>query len=847
MRSVLIVTRRELAAYVGSAVAPVFLIVFLILTGVLTFNVGGLFERERADLNPLFTALPWVLLLLVPALSMRLWSEERRTGTQELLLTLPLPIGGVVIGKWLAAVLVSWLGIALTAPAWVTVSILGDPDHGAIASGYVAAGALSAVLMAIGAAASAATRSQVVAFVVGAAIGLVLLLAGYAPVVRFLDGYLPPAGVEAMLDLSALQRFQSASSGLLTLSDAVYVASLVCIALLINTLLVAPRQISARGFTGSITLAAVCGITLNLAAAQWLGGVRVDATADRVHTLSPGARAIAQGLDRRVRLTLFYSSGVAAERPEIVAHAGRVRTLLRTMAEASEGMILIEEVDPEPFSAAEDRAIAAGIAPVQSGDGFLYFGLAGSNDLDAGQLISFLDPIDAPRTEYAIAQAVMLLGRTDQPRLGLITDLPIDGLFVDQFTRSRGYAVRNELARFFAIERIEPDAERMPEELDALAVFHAKSMSGALQSDVQRRLRGGLPVLVAVDPLCEADITQEIRDDPRLLADYDRSSSIPELFAEWGVGFDTGVVVADRARAVTVTVDQGGRRGQVPYVLRSAHEPGSGLASTQRLSRVVVSTPGVLTLDSGSRFRATPLLTTSADSTLIPTRAVRFGGEPQSLLDAFEPDAATHDIALALESDAGEQLFVLADADLLTDALWITPRRVGGRVVGANRTADNAEFIVGLLAEATASTELLAIAPRSSERRAFDRVVAMRTQAQREFEQTQSEMRAELETLEQRLRALIDLRSGLGGRGGFLAEEQRQELRRIEATRAELRDRLRTLRFELNRDIESLGARVRLINTFAAAIAVALAAGILGFWRRRVRIAERRAHAKGAA
>ena len=238
MRATWTIYTRELGAYAISPVAPIFLVVFLLLIGVLTFNVGSLYERGIADLTPFFNYLPWLCLFLVPALAMRLWSEERRTGTAELLLTLPLSVWSIVLGKFLAAWSFAVLAIALTFPVWITLSVLGDPDHGVIISGYFAIVLVAGAFMAVGSAISACTTSQVVAFVLTLVVCLLLTLAGFRPVIAFLDGRVSPAFVESLLGLSVLPRFSAMSTGAIALDDLIYFLALIGSALGLNIALV---------------------------------------------------------------------------------------------------------------------------------------------------------------------------------------------------------------------------------------------------------------------------------------------------------------------------------------------------------------------------------------------------------------------------------------------------------------------------------------------------------------------------------------------------------------------------------------------------------------------------------
>lgn len=217
---------RELASYVATPVAAVFLVVFLLLQAELTFGPGDWFGRDQADLAPFFGFLPWVLLLLVPALTMRLWAEERRLGTIELLLTLPIGIAQAVLGKYLAAWVFCALAVLLTFPFVITVNWLGHPDNGVIAAGYLGSVLLAGAFAAVGSAASAATRSQVVAFAAALTLGLVFVAAAHPLVTEALAARWPALAAFGRR-ISIAERFQDFSRGVIALRDLLYFASFI--------------------------------------------------------------------------------------------------------------------------------------------------------------------------------------------------------------------------------------------------------------------------------------------------------------------------------------------------------------------------------------------------------------------------------------------------------------------------------------------------------------------------------------------------------------------------------------------------------------------------------------------
>ena len=236
--NVSVILRRELTSYFATPVAYVFIVIFLIMAGAFTFYLGGFYEREIADLQPFFQFHPWLYLFLVPAIGMRLWAEERKSGTVELLLTLPMTAGEAVVGKFVAAWLFVGLALALTFPIWITVNVLGDPDNGVIVAGYIGSWLMAGGFLAISACLSALTRNQVVAFIVSVVVCFGFLLSGLPMVLDLFRGWLPQPVVDAVANLSFLSHFNSISRGVVDIRDLVYFALVIGFWLTANRILV---------------------------------------------------------------------------------------------------------------------------------------------------------------------------------------------------------------------------------------------------------------------------------------------------------------------------------------------------------------------------------------------------------------------------------------------------------------------------------------------------------------------------------------------------------------------------------------------------------------------------------
>jgi len=222
MNAIRAIAQRELKAYFATPLAYVFLVIYLALIGVFTFYLGGFFERGQADLAPFFNFHPWLYLFLVPAISMRLWAEERKSGSIELLMTLPVTMGQAVLGKFLAAWCFVGVALALTFPIWITVNYLGDPDNGVILTAYIGSLLMAGAFLAIGACISAANRNQVVAFIITVVVCFAFLLSSFPLVLDFFSGWAPQGLVDAIAGLSFLTHFNALSRGVLDLRDVVY-------------------------------------------------------------------------------------------------------------------------------------------------------------------------------------------------------------------------------------------------------------------------------------------------------------------------------------------------------------------------------------------------------------------------------------------------------------------------------------------------------------------------------------------------------------------------------------------------------------------------------------------------
>lgn len=242
MSNTWILCKRELNSYFSTPIAYVFIVVFLLLCGLSTFYIGNFFARGQADLVPFFSFHPWLYMLFVPAISMRLWSEERKSGTIELLFTLPITAWEAICGKYLAALIFTAIALFFTFPLWIAVNYLGNPDNGVIVASYIGSLLLAASFLSIGAAISALTKNQVVAFVLTLVACLLMNLAGFPVVIDHLRGVVPNIVLESVSSFSFLTNFDTISRGLLDVRSIIYFVTLIMFSLFANAVVIETKK-----------------------------------------------------------------------------------------------------------------------------------------------------------------------------------------------------------------------------------------------------------------------------------------------------------------------------------------------------------------------------------------------------------------------------------------------------------------------------------------------------------------------------------------------------------------------------------------------------------------------------
>ncbi|MEX1198660.1 MAG: Gldg family protein [Pseudohongiellaceae bacterium] len=622
--------------------------------------------------------------------------------------------------------------------------------------------------------------------------------------------------------------------------------------------------------------------------------LRIDLTQDNLYTLADGTREILSDLDRPVELLFFYSEQGAADTPQIRAYGDRVQELLREMVIASNGNLSLEVIDPEPFSVDEDLATEYGVraVPLTQGGQEIFFGLVArdpSTVSDEGEesgtepvyeSMPLIRPDQEQFLEYEFSRLITRVEEPEPTVVGFLSSLDIDGGFNPQTQQATPpWSIMENIRYLYDTQRIPSDVTMIDEEIDVLMVVHPQDLGNQARYAVEQFVLGGGRALMFVDP--NSDMQTQLMLNRQ--GDFeDTSSELAPLLESWGVRYDPEQVVADRERALMISLGQGTRPISHIGMMGIQRDGMYSDLTTAELQILNLASPGALQPieDSGMEFE--PLLRSSRDSGLMDNTWYYDLTDPTILLDEFEADDQRHVLAARItgiaesafpngppvldpeeprafdlvfdeEEDTAElvdpleenapelpeqitrsenpiNVIVVADSDLLTDRLWAQSREVlGERVTQA--FANNGDFVINALDNLSGSEELISIRARGSYARPFTRVLEMQREADERLRQEETNLLNRLSETEQQIAALTQEGDGSGGP----TAQQQAEIDRFMQEQLETRRRLREVRFQLNEDIEQLGARLQLINTALVPVLLIIGALVAGYLRRRKR------------
>ena len=583
---------------------------------------------------------------------------------------------------------------------------------------------------------------------------------------------------------------------------------------------------------------------------------RLDLTENGRFTLAQGTRNIIDNLPEPVTLKFFYSKQAAADYAQTRAYAGRVRDLLREYASRSHGKIILEEIDPEPYTPAEDEATSNGLTaatPPDSGD-VVYFGLVGSNRIDGKEAIAYFAPEREPYLEYDISSLIYRLATPKKPKLAILSSLPMDGGAAAMQGGARPYVIYQELTQTYDTEMLAPDFKSIPADADVLMIVQPGALNDAQNYAIDQFVLKGGRALVFVDPYSELAQASSGGGDPSMAGPS--SSSLPRLFLAWGIGFNPNKVIGDLSLAQQVRTSNDPRNPVSVYPVWLHLTPDQFDAKdpvTANLQSLNLASAGSLRLRKDATTHFASLIGSSNKAALLDSEEVRMNPRPDDLLSAISPTGELFTIAARISGPAKTafpdgppadapspeiksakniNVVVMADTDIFNDRFWLrVEENLYGKQVAAP-FADNGAFVMNAVENLMGSGDLISLRTRATGDRPFTVVQELQSRAQAQFQQQEHALEARLTDTQQRLH---DLQQGQDGRGVALTTEQQQAIERFKRQLSDTRADLREVQHNLRKDIDALGTRVAFINIALVPLLVSAFAIGLAWLRRRRR------------
>ncbi|MEK0085605.1 Gldg family protein [Benzoatithermus flavus] len=601
-----------------------------------------------------------------------------------------------------------------------------------------------------------------------------------------------------------------------------------------------------------IVLAVVLFFALNTFGSLSLRNLKLDLTENHQFTLSQGTEQLLGKIQEPITLRLYASRSLRDANPFLGSYADRVHDLLRTYADASNGKITVEYIDPEPFSTEEDRAVGFGLQPIQSesgGGASGYLGIAGTNTTDDVDVIPVLSPDRESFLEYDLTRMVWNLAHPEKPVVALLTSLPMNG---DPAQQYRPWQVMQELQEFFEVRTIGGDIDRIADDVAVLMLVHPQALSEKTLYAIDQFVMRGGKVLAFVDPHAEA---QAVRRPPGM--PEDTFSDLGKLLPAWGVTFDHDKIVADPDLARQVVFPSGGREQVIDYLPWLGVDQ-SRLAKdeviTAELNRVNLATAGFLKPREGATTSFTPLMRSSASAQVMDADKVRVYPDPYAIMRDYKPGGQELVLAARIsgpvksafdkapegagggaeqlkESKSPAQIILIADSDLLDDRNWLANQRMLGQQVTVP-LADNGNLVANALDYLVGSDALLSLRGRDVTLRPFTKVAEIRRAAEQQYRAKEQELQQKLDDLQQKLSALKPADSGAGEEGNLLSDAQKKEIESFRGQLLETRRELRDVQHALRKDIEDLRDRIRFINIAAVPLLVAALAIVMAVVQR---------------
>lgn len=595
---------------------------------------------------------------------------------------------------------------------------------------------------------------------------------------------------------------------------------------------------------------------------------RLDLTEQQLFTLSEGSKAIVEAVKEPIHVYFYFSEESSRELTQLRTYAARVEALLEEYASHSKGNIVVTRIDPEPFSEAEDDADSYGLQKVPvggAGDG-LFFGIVANNALDGTEVISFLQPDKEAFLEYDISQMLFRLSQAVKPKIGLFSALPVkDQVNPQTFQMQSGWQSIKEIEQLFEVVDVDAEATTIDADINLLLLIHPKTVSESLQNAIRAYLARGGALIGFIDPLAELDQQGGNPMTPSL--PVGQASDLNWLTADWGVRLNESQVLGDAELALSVAGTDGAPQRHLAILGLGPNQISDDEVMTAGLESINVSSAGLFEM-TDPKVDISRVLSSSIYGAGLPKEQLQFLRNPRDLEASYTPGTKPLEVAIALRGvlprsmvapkrdessgegeapslepsealDQAEQVAInvllISDTDLLSDRLWVQVQNFFGQQV-ATAWADNGSFLVNAVDYMVGSADLIQIRSRGRYTRPFEVVQNLKRDAEAKYLDSANQLQLELTETEQRL---AELESQQVAEGLLtLSPEQAAALESFQQEKLRIRKELRDVRHGLDKDIEGLGANLKLINIALLPLLLTL---LMGFavWNKTTRQARR--------
>ncbi len=838
-----VVAKNELIRYFLSPLAYVYLISFLVLNASFALYFGHFFERSSADLSSMFAYQPWLYLLFVSGISMRLWAEEFRTKTIVQVVTMPVSITQLVWGKFLASWLFCLFALFLTFPFVITVSVLGTPDYGVIFSGYLASSVLAACMLAISQTMSSLTKNQVIALVLAVIANLIFFLSGLEYVLAFFRIFLPLPIVDMIASFSFLTHFNMMIEGLLEFRDIVFFLSLILLFNFTTILVVSFRTSGSSHLLKSASrnyyiLFFIClllaFVGINLLANSFLRRFQFDFTEEKVFTITEPTLKVLENIEYPVTAKLYYSKILEKKNPNLRQMFDKVRILLEQYARVSDGKFSFRIYNPEVFSNREDQALADGMQPLPIIDlnQNAFFGIRFTDELDNHAVIPFFALERINFLEQDLTSKIYTLNHRKKT-VGILTPLSVFDTVQDNNIVTQKWQFVSQIEEFYNVVNVQTTDDI--DGLDALIIVYPRHLTDAVVEKIKNYSNQGGKILLFADVAPEAARIYSPNNNDLLPSDLSGLDSF------WGFRFNTQKVVADLTNSLTVDATNNYRTNPtftqdvLQFILKQRNF-NKQAPEMMQLNEILFASASVIEPLEKANVAFTPLISASLNSQLMPALAAQRSVSPERLLQNFQPDVEDKVLAakiVSLDEKRPYQVIAVADTDMLYDSFWATSQVVLDKTYVVP-LLDNVNFVLNSLESLIGEdVNLIGLRGKNARRRSFENVEKMRRDNERNYKVKEAEIFQKMTTAKKNMQDIWN-KKDFEERSNFTPDEL-AVISGVRKTLDDLRLELADIRKNANVQIAQIDFKVKFFNIYFLPLLFLTGWGIWGIIRRKRR------------